>query len=177
MNTIDDMDATAEALKAAGDDIAAARLDRVRRDRIRGAITQAAADAALHVAKRHLAELVEPPRPVESVFDLLRTERELRLTPDPGADMRSESSAFAQRTPVERRRTLPHRRTFGKRIEAKPYEGGGYHSTGMTLAELRGLVATLTQAGCPEERFVKIRTTDGNPPELVIDAGGWMVEP
>lgn len=179
-NLIDRMGQVAEALKAAGDDIAARRVANARRDRTRGLITPTAADAALSVAEKRLAALIfrrgdDVLSVPGSVIGTEEVPHTVGPEVDPGAEVRRESSAFAASIDPPRRE-LPFRRTFEKRIIALPYVGGGYHSTGMTLAELRGLVATLTQAGCPDDRFVKISTTDGNPPELIIDAGGWRIE-
>ncbi|QDP45488.1 hypothetical protein SEA_FUZZBUSTER_4 [Microbacterium phage FuzzBuster] len=204
-NLIDEMDQVSEALKAAGDDIGSRILHNARRDRIRGLVTPAAADAALSAGKRRLALIAQADkRQPESIFDLIATgvvvpasqlpgprafgqgfvirqgdevkptlpAMETIYTHDPGADVRSESSAFgAMPRDGESRRELPFRRSFQKRILTD-----GYHGTGMTLEALRGLAATLTQAGCPDDRFISIRSTDGSSPELIIDAGNWLIE-
>lgn len=176
-NLIDRMDQVSDALKAAGDDIAARTLSNARRDRIRGLVTPTAAESALGAAERHLAELVTVKPDPPSLLGVPLTVVPASQVAPHGIAIVQEGRPIAVDLPEPVRTPIPYWRRFEKRIEAKPYENGGYHSTGMTLADLRALVATLTQAGCPDDRFVAIRSTDSHPPELIIDAGKWKIEP
>lgn len=88
-NLIDRMDQLAEALKAAGDDIASRRVANARRDRIRGLITPAAADAAASTAEKRLVELGQEKARVPN--SLLGT-----ITPAVLADARKPGAAMGQ---------------------------------------------------------------------------------
>jgi len=184
---IDKMAQVAEALKVAGDDIAARTLTNARRDRIRGLVTTAAAEAALGAAERHLAELAKP-RPFD--LDLLLPAVVLtasQVSPR-GFDIMSERKPVAVDPPnsptgtvtptdvADARRELGYTRNYSKIYRDKPYPSGGYYGRHLTLEELGGLVATLTRMKAPDDLRVYFRADDGYPGALEVTAV-WKVEP